>query len=63
LLSSQFTFFIKLKKNILRQQIGLEKTIIKEIKQNCHVQRMAKEILPKSIEVDPETKESKRKTE
>jgi len=44
----------------IRQQIGLEETIIKEIERNQftwygHVQRMA--------EVDAETKESTRKTE
>ena len=53
----------------IRQQIGLEETIIKEIEQNQltwygHVQRMAEGRLPKkSIEVDAETKESTRKTE
>ena len=53
----------------IRQQIGLEETIIKEIEQNQltwygHVQRMAEERLPQnSIEVDAETKESTRKTE
>ena len=53
----------------IRQQIGLEETIVKEIEQNqptwCgHVQRMAEGRLPQnSIEVDDETKESTRKTD
>ena len=49
----------------IRQQIGLEETIIKEIEQNQltwygHVQRKTTQ---NSIEVDAETKESTRKTE
>jgi hypothetical protein len=53
---------------IREQQIGLEETIIKVIKQNqltwCgHVQRMAEGRLPNSMEVDAETKESTKKTE
>jgi len=53
----------------IRQQIGLEETIIKEIEQNQltwygHVQRMAeRKITQNSVEVDAETKESTRKTE
>ena len=53
----------------IRQQIGLEETIIKEIEQNQltwygYVQRMAEGRLPKiTLEVDAETKESTRKTE
>ena len=53
----------------IRQQIGLEETIIKEIEQNQltwygHVQRMAEGRLPKNnTEVDAETKERTRKTE
>ena len=49
--------------------IGLEEPIIKEIEQNQltwygHVQRMAEgRFTQSSIEVDAETKESKRKTE
>ena len=52
----------------IRQQIGLEETIIKEIEQNQlawygHVQSMAEERLPKiALKVDAETKESTRKT-
>jgi len=56
----------------IRQQIGLEETIIKDIERNQltwygHVQRMAEERLPKnSFEVDAETKreheEDRRKT-
>ena len=53
----------------IRQKIGLEEPIIKEIEQNQltwygHVQRMAEGRLPKnSIEVDAETKDSTKKTE
>jgi hypothetical protein len=53
----------------IRQQIGLEETIIKEIEQNQltwygHVQRMAEGRLPQnSIEVHAKTKESTRKAE
>ena len=53
----------------IRQQIGLEETIVKEIEQNQltwygHVQRMVEGRLHQnSIEVDAETKESTRKTE
>jgi hypothetical protein len=52
----------------IRQQIGLEETIIKEIEQNRltwygHVQRMAEGKLPKiALKWMPETKESTRKT-
>jgi hypothetical protein len=53
----------------IRQQIGLEETIIKEIERNQltwygHVQRMAEGRLPQnSIEMDAETEESTTKTE
>jgi len=53
----------------IRQQIGLEETVRKEIEQNqlkwyAHVQRMAEGRLPQnSIEVDAETKDSTRMTE
>jgi hypothetical protein len=53
----------------IRQQIGLEETIVKEIEQNQltrygHVQRMVEGRLAKiSFEVDTETKKSTRKTE
>jgi hypothetical protein len=53
----------------IRQQIGLEETINKEIEQNQltwygYVQRMAGGRLPiNSIKVDAETRESARKTE
>ena len=52
----------------IRQQIGLVESVINEIEQNQliwygHIQRMAKENYPNSIEVDAETKESTRKTE
>jgi hypothetical protein len=67
--SSRISRKERIKNVTIRQQIGLEETIIKEIKQNqltCygHVQRMAEGRLPKirSIEVDTETKESMRKT-
>ena len=56
-------------RNRIRQQIGLEETIIKETEQNQltwygHVRRMAEGRLPKnSIEVDAKTKDSTRKTE
>ena len=52
----------------IRQQIGLEETIITEIEQNQltwygHVQRDGRrKITQNSIEVDAETKESTRKT-
>ena len=53
----------------IRQQIGLEETIIKEIEQNQltwygHViKNGGRKISQNSIEVDAETKESTRKTE
>ena len=53
----------------IRQQIGLEETIIKEIEQNRltwygHVTKNGRRKTAKnSIEVDAETKESTRKTE
>ena len=53
----------------IRQQIGLEETIVKETEQNQltwygHVQRMAEGRLHQnSIEVNAETKENTRKTE
>jgi hypothetical protein len=60
------TLFIKIRNVTIRQQIGLEETIIKEIEQNQftwygHVQR--RKITQNSIKVDAETKESTRKTE
>ena len=53
----------------IRQQTGLEETIIKETEQNQltwygHVQRMAEGILPKiALKWMPKTEESTRKTE
>jgi hypothetical protein len=52
----------------IRQQIGLEETIIKEIEQNQltrsgHIQGMPEGSLPKNkTELDDKTKESTRKT-
>ena len=52
----------------IRQQIGLEETIVKEIEQNQltwygHVQRMAEERLPKiALKWIPKKKQSTRKT-
>jgi hypothetical protein len=67
--SSRISRKERIKKVTIRQQIGLEKTIVKEIEQNQltwygHIQRMVEGRLHKiSIEVDAETKDSTRKTE
>ena len=67
--SSRISRKERIKNVTIRQQTGLEETIVKEIEQNQltwygHVQRMAEGRLPQnSTEVDAETKESTRKTE
>jgi hypothetical protein len=67
--SSRISRKDKIRNETIRQQIGLEETIIKEIEQNQltwygHVQRMAEGRLPKiAVNWMPKTKESVRKTE
>jgi len=67
--SSRITGKERIRNVTIRQQIGLEETIIKEIEQNQltwygHVQRMAEGRLPKiTMKWMPKTKESTRKTE
>jgi hypothetical protein len=67
--SSRISRKYRIRNVTIRQQIGLEETIIKEIEQNQltrygHVQRMAEGRLPKkSMEMDAKTKESTRKIE
>jgi hypothetical protein len=65
--SSRISRKERIKNVTIRQQIGLDETIVKEIEQNqltwyCHVQRMAEGRLPKiALKWMPKQKKTRRK--